>query len=143
MKRRIESERLKPQHLPRDVKLGHGGLNDIEWTVHLTEMRYPTATRAGETPNMELRIRNLGRASLLNALEVDGLLEARSYLLDLRNRLHLLEIKHNLVPENPDRLALLAKVSGLNDGNEFLRRHQEITGWTRQMFLGTLERMKA
>ena len=47
MKRRIETERLKPQHKERDVKLGHGGLNDIEWTVHLTEMRYPTANQGG------------------------------------------------------------------------------------------------
>jgi glutamate-ammonia-ligase adenylyltransferase len=143
MKGRIESERLKPQHVHRDVKLGHGGLNDIEWIVHLTEMRYPTATKAGETSGMEVRIRNLGRASLINALEVDGLLEARRYMLDLRTRLHLLDIRNNLVPENPDRLTLLAKATGLRDGNEFLRRHQKIAGWTRALFNATLERLKA
>ncbi len=143
MKRRIETERLQPQHKDRDVKLGHGGLNDIEWTVHLVEMRYPTATRAGETPNMAERIRNLGRASLLNAVEVEGLLSARRHLLDLRSRLYLLEAKHDLVPENPDRLNRLAEALGLPDGNEFLRRHNLVTQWVRDLFLATLERLKA
>jgi glutamate-ammonia-ligase adenylyltransferase len=143
MKRRIETERVKPQHQSRDVKLGHGGLNDIEWTVHLTEMRYPTATRAGETPDMDQRIRNLGRASLLNALEVERLLAARRYLLDLRSRLYLLDLKHDLVPENPDRLERLAAVSGLRDANDFLRTHQEVVGWVRHQFLATLERLHA
>lgn len=142
MKGRIESERLKPQHVQRDIKLGHGGLNDIEWTVHLMEMRYPTATKAGETSSVEARIRNLGRASLFNALEVDGLLEARRYLLDLKTRLHLLDIRQNLVPENPDRLNLLAKATGVPDSNAFLRRHQRITDWTRQLFNSALERLK-
>jgi glutamate-ammonia-ligase adenylyltransferase len=143
VKRRIETERLKPQHRGRDVKLGNGGLNDVEWTVHLTEMRYPTATRAGETADMEQRIRNLGRASLLNAVEVDGLLSARAHLLEVRTRLYLLEAKHDLVPENPDRLNRLAEAVGLPDGNDFLRKHRAVAQWVRDLFLSTLERLKA
>ena len=48
MKRRIETERVRPAHVTRDVKLGRGGLNDIEWLVRLTEMLYP-ADRAASS----------------------------------------------------------------------------------------------
>ena len=49
MKKRIESERVQPQHARRNVKLGYGSLGDIEWFVHLHEMRYPNAAKAGTT----------------------------------------------------------------------------------------------
>ncbi|MEZ0324681.1 MAG: hypothetical protein ACAH95_02145, partial [Fimbriimonas sp.] len=112
MKRRIETERVKPQHVRRNVKLGYGGISDLEWLVHLHEMRYPTTLGAGETTDMQDRIRRLGRTGLINALEVELLLHARQHLLDLRNRLYLMGQSEDLVPENPERLDRLAHTLG-------------------------------
>lgn len=143
MKRRIETERVKPQHVRRDVKLGAGGLNDIEWLVHLNEMRYPEATQAGTTTRMTERISNLVRAQLLNAFEAEVLTEARNFLVTLRHRLALQGITDNLMPENPDRLDRLAAVLGIAGGNELLAKYQDMTDTVRKMYLEAAERLHA
>lgn len=141
MKRRIESERIKPEHLMRDVKLGHGGLNDIEWIVHLIEMKYPEQLEAGRTSAMPDRIRALGKQALLNAFEVEALLEARTHLLRVRALIFYQQLKNDLVPENPDRLERLARACGLETANDFLRIHEPIVNWVRRLFIETLERL--
>jgi len=141
MKRRIETERIKPEHLLRDVKLGHGGLNDIEWIVHLTELRYPEQLEAGRHQTMPERIRALGRERLLNAFELDALLQARNHLLKVRAHIYYLHLKEDLVPENPDRLERLARAYGLETANDFLRVHEPVVNWVRRLFLETLERL--
>ncbi len=143
MKKRIETERVLPQHMKREVKLGLGGLADIEWFVHLFEMRYPTATKAGQELHMEDRIRALGRAHLINAVEVERLVLAREHLLSLRLRLSLQGLKKDLLPENPDKLARLAHAGGFGDGNHFLAEHEQIIGAVRAIYQDGLDRLKA
>jgi glutamate-ammonia-ligase adenylyltransferase len=143
MKRRVETERVKPQHVHRDVKLGSGGLNDIEWLVHLHEMRFPGATKAGEATEMPDRIRQLVRVGLVNAVESELLLEAHRYLLELRTRIYLQGLPDNLLPENPDKLHRLAVSCGLPGANELLARHREVTEAVRRMYLDGLERLRA
>ncbi len=143
MKKRIETERVLPQHMRREVKLGHGGLADIEWFIHLHEMRYPTATKAGESLHMEDRIRSLGRARLINAIEVEELLAAREHLLTLRLRLALQGLKKDLLPENPDKLDRLAIASGFDNGNAFLAHHERIIDTVRAIYREGLDRLKA
>ena len=143
MKKRIETERVKPQHIRREVKLGWGGLNDIEWFVHLHEMRYPTATHAGENRKMPDRIHALLRAGLINALESDQLLAAREHLLRVRARLTLLGLTKDLIPENPDKLDRLAHASGEKDANSFLAKHERMIDRVRAIYQDGLERLRA
>ncbi len=143
MKRRVETERVKPQHVKRQVKLGTGGLNDIEWLVHLHEMRYPTATHAGSVTDLQSRIRNVARAGFLNAVEGEILVEAHLFLLSVRCRIYLLGIDDDLIPENPDKLDRLAASCGFNDGNSLLVRYQSVTESVRRMYLDTLSRLKS
>lgn len=143
MKRRVETERVKPQHVRRDIKLGLGGLNDIEWLVHLHEMRYPSATRGGTTTRMPDRIRSLARVNLINAVEADILLEAHAFLLELRALNYLQGMADDLLPENPDKLARLATVCGMGDANELLARYRGVTDQVRRLYLEALERLRA
>ena len=143
MKRRVETERVKPQHKYRDVKLGRGGLGDIEWFVHLHEMRYPTTLSAGTVIDMPDRIRGLARAALINAVEAEELLEAREHLLRTRCWLVLQGIDGAIVPENPDKLARLAGAMGFDDGNAFLARHESIVTRIRQIYEDGLSRLRA
>ena len=142
MKRRIETERVNPQHVHRQIKLGSGGLNDIEWLVHLHEMRYPTASKAGESTDMDERIRRLATARLLNALEAEMLLDARRFLLDLRVRLYLNGMDDDLLPENPDKLDRLARGCGMPDGNSLLARHRSVVEPVRRLYMEALTRLK-
>lgn len=143
MKRRVETERVKPQHKYRDVKLGRGGLGDIEWFVHLHEMRYPTALSAGTLICLEDRIRALARAALINAVEAEELLEARSHLLRTRWWLILQGIEGAIVPENPDKLARLAEAMEFTEANAFLARHEAIVTRVRQIYEDGLARLRA
>lgn len=143
MKKRIENERVQVQHLKRHVKLGHGGLNDIEWMVHLNEMRYPTATHAGQTTLMVDRVRRIGEARLINSIEVEALLEAHVWLKRLRTYLDLQGITDDLLPENPDKLDRLARAMGRTDGHDLLRHHGTVTHAIRRMYEETLERLRA
>jgi [glutamine synthetase] adenylyltransferase / [glutamine synthetase]-adenylyl-L-tyrosine phosphorylase len=143
IKRRIESERLRPQHARRDVKLGYGGLMDLEWFVHLHEMRYPTATRAGSAVRVDERIRLIARAQLINAVEAEELLAARTHLLELRLRLGLLGYTPDVLPENPDKLDRLAQSSRYTDGNDLLARHEAVIERVRAVYLEGLDRLKA
>lgn len=143
MKRRIETERVQPTQVHRNVKLGKGGLNDIEWTIRLTEMRYPLATKAMSTSDSRERIRNLGQSGLFNAVEVGQLQEARDLCLSLRTWLTLQGIRDDLLPENPDRLQRLAEAAGFETGNGLLQRFQKTAHVIRGLFEDTLERLRA
>ncbi len=143
MKKRVETERVKPQHQRRNVKLGWGGLNDIEWTVHLHEMRFPTVTKAGETVLMEDRIRALGRAGLINMIEVEQLLHAHAHLLEVRLRLSMLGLEQDVIPENPDKLDRLAESMVIESGNAFLARHEQAIDSVRSIYQEGLERLRA
>ncbi len=142
MKRRIETERVKPQHVRRQVKLGSGGLSDIEWLIHLHEMRFPTATKPTESTDMPSRIRRVANARLINMLEAELLIEARQFLMNLRTRIFLMGLDEDLIPENPDRLDRLAHSCGFADGNSLLARHQSIVEAVRRMYMEGLERLK-
>jgi glutamate-ammonia-ligase adenylyltransferase len=142
MKRRIETERVRPQHKFRDVKLGRGGLSDIEWFVHLHEMRYPTALDAGSLIRMPERIRVMARAALINAVECEELLEAQAHLLRTRTWLVLQGIEEGVMPENPDKLDRLALAMDYADGNSFLARHEAIIQRVRQIYEDGLARLR-
>lgn len=143
IKRRVETERVSMKYQKRDVKLGIGGLMDIEWLVHLNELRYPTAACAGDNLFFDDRIRALARARLINAIEMDQLLAARKHLRTLRDRLLLLGMTPDIVPENPDKLDRLAELFGWQNGNEFLMHHENLVESVRTIYLENLERLKA
>jgi [glutamine synthetase] adenylyltransferase / [glutamine synthetase]-adenylyl-L-tyrosine phosphorylase len=143
IKRRVENERVRPQHRRRDVKLGYGGLSDLEWFVHLHEMRYPTASRAGTAGRLDERIGNLARAHLVNAVEAEELIQARRHHVMLRLRLGLLGYMPDVLPENPDKLDRLARACRFDDGNALLARHEVVIERVRAIYLEGLERLKA
>jgi glutamate-ammonia-ligase adenylyltransferase len=134
---------IRPQHRRRDVKRGLGGLTDIEWFVHLHEMRFPTATRAGSTVELDDRVASLSSTRLINSVERDELLEARKHLREVRHRLSLLGFSDDVIPENPDKLARVAAVFGYADGNDFLAYHERVIDTVRGIYVEGLERLKA
>jgi glutamate-ammonia-ligase adenylyltransferase len=143
MKRRIENERVKVQHRYRDIKLGRGGLGDIEWFVHILEMRYPTALNVGTEMRIRERIRRLGEAKLVNAIEAEELNEAYEHLVRVRHWLAMQGIENAIVPENPDKLNRLAAAMGLDDSNSFLRQHEAIVTRIRQIYEEGMARLRA
>lgn len=143
MKRRIETERVKPQHVRRHVKLGHGGLSDIEWFLSLHELRYPTALDVGYAKGTAERLRSLARAKLINALEHEALARAWGELSRTRERLQLLGFTTDIVPENPDKLNRLAMAFGMPEGNAFLERYEQTIRDVRAIYLEGVDRLRS
>ncbi len=86
MKRRIETERLRDPH---DLKLGHGGLTDIEWTVQLLQLRHGPRRPRLRTPATLDALRRLRDDALLTQADWETLSETYLRLIGLRNRLYL------------------------------------------------------
>lgn len=143
LKNAVEEERNTVRYFRRNVQSGYGGLDELLWFVHLYELRYPTALGVEVQREMRDRIRSIGRARLLNALEVERLIEAYLHLVNVRNWLQILGIGDgHTTPENPDKLRELALAMGLSDGNAFLRRHEAIVDNVHGIFAEGLERLK-
>jgi len=105
MKRRIETERLKA---PQDLKLGPGGLTDIEWTAQLLQMRHGPRRPRLRTPNTLDALRRLRDEALLTQADWETLSATYMQLIQLRNRLYLKSgVSSNTPPALPDDLYLL------------------------------------
>ena len=141
MKQRIETERVQPHLAHRDVKLGIGGLNDIEWLVHLSEMRHPVGTNAGKNHSMTDRIMQLREASLLTGEETLMLSSAHQYLLQVRNRIALLDFPASLLPENTEKLGRLALGFGIQSVQEFLEKHEATISEVRTLYKDVMGRI--
>jgi glutamate-ammonia-ligase adenylyltransferase len=142
MKARIEKERVQAHHVQRDVKLGYGGLSDIEWTVRMIELLGPCARRAQEGADLKSRIRKLNQEGFLNVFEAEILNDGLTFLLEVRMRLVLAGFEGDLIPENPDKLQMLAEPMGLVNANEFLDRKQRVCDDVRNLFQETIERLR-
>lgn len=142
MKLRIETERVQVKHARRDVKLGIGGLSDIEWVVRLYEMRWPPPMDGTRPIEFEDRIRFLARNRQFNAVECDRLIGARQHHRRVRAKLAMLGFAPNLIPENPDKLDMLGRSFGFPDGNAFLAEHEQVISMVRALYNDAIERLR-
>lgn len=141
VKRRVESERVSPTHLWRDVKLGFGGLDDVDWLIGLGVWLHPETVLDEAEPDMGRRLARLAESGFLAEEEAQRLLEARRLYVELRTRLWLLECEPDIVPENPAKLSKLAQRFGLEDGNGFLLEHERLRRRVRAIYEATLARL--
>jgi glutamate-ammonia-ligase adenylyltransferase len=89
MKRRIESERLKPEHRHTDMKLGYGGLTDIEWLAQRLQLKHGRTNCALRRTNTQAALSALASHGLLDGAEADSLLETYALLSRVRNAIWL------------------------------------------------------
>lgn len=102
MKRRIEAERLRD---PNDLKLGPGGMTDIEWTAQLLQLKQGARRPRLRTPSTLDALRRLRDDARLTQADWETLSGAYTRLIGLRNRLYLRAgISLNAPPALPDDL---------------------------------------
>jgi len=141
IKHRVESERLKPEHRWRDVKLGHGGMVDIEFTVQTWQLR---------TGHQHRSVRHTSTLSALHALRMIALVSpadsrnaADAYPLwsSVRNALTLRHgMPRDVIPEDEGELLVLARRLGKEDPQEMLQEFEqlmrEVRDWTERDLFG-------
>ncbi len=89
MKQRIETERLKPSERETDVKLGWGGLSDIEWLAQRLQLREGRGNRALRVAPTLQALSELAHTGILINAEADMLQNAYEFLASIRNTLWL------------------------------------------------------
>ncbi|HZQ58606.1 MAG TPA: bifunctional [glutamine synthetase] adenylyltransferase/[glutamine synthetase]-adenylyl-L-tyrosine phosphorylase [Acidimicrobiales bacterium] len=110
LKARIERERIPRGDDPDfHLKLGRGGLADVEWTVQLLQMRH----RLFGFPGTLAALDALVAAGHMGAADAGDLRAAYVFCERTRNRLHLVRGRPgDALPARPEELGMLARSLG-------------------------------
>jgi [glutamine synthetase] adenylyltransferase / [glutamine synthetase]-adenylyl-L-tyrosine phosphorylase len=118
MKARIEKERMPRRVEPeRHLKLGPGGISDIEWTVQLLQLQHAGHLPALRTPSTLRALDALQDEHLLSDRDVTWLRDGYRFATTVRNRLALMRQREvDALPAGRDRLEPLARAMGYGRG---------------------------
>ncbi|MCX7887306.1 MAG: bifunctional [glutamate--ammonia ligase]-adenylyl-L-tyrosine phosphorylase/[glutamate--ammonia-ligase] adenylyltransferase [Verrucomicrobiae bacterium] len=139
IKTRIEHESVHRGELTRHVKLGIGGIREIEFIIQSLQL-----LRAGSLP--WLRERNslralplLQKAGLLTHAEEQALGAAYRFLRVVEHRLQMeMDLQTHTIPDEERALRRLAHNLGFSSVKKFLKVHTGHTGRVRQIYRGML-----
>jgi glutamate-ammonia-ligase adenylyltransferase len=135
MKARVESERLPAGADPKlHLKLGPGGLADVEWTVQLLQLRV-----GGARPEVRVQ-RTLGaleavvRVGALESSEATWLADAYRLCLRVRNHAYLVAGRPvDSLPTDPVALERLARAMGEPGRQRLLEDYRRATRRARRV----------
>jgi glutamate-ammonia-ligase adenylyltransferase len=137
MKARIERERVSKRDDPRyQVKLGVGGLADVEFTVQLLQMQHGHRITQLRTPNTLQGIDALEEATLLDPQDAIWLRDAYLLLNRVRNHLFLLRgLATDVLPTRDEEVERLARSLGYGrmSRSRFLERYRRVTRRARRV----------
>ena len=130
MKARLEKERIPRRLAPeRHLKLGPGGLSDVEWTVQLLQQLHGGGRPALQTPGTMAALDVLQDDALIGHQDADWLRHGYHFLSEVRNRLYLLRHRDvDVLPTSQPQVEVLARSMGYGRGRwqeleEDRRRH--------------------
>ena len=116
MRRRVE-ERVPPDRLDRELKLGRGGLRDVEFAVQLLQLvhgRSDESLRVGSTLDA---LQALGRGGFVGREDSANLAASYQFLRLIEHRLQLQRLRRtHLLPPDSDtaNLRWLARAAGIS-----------------------------
>src|SRR5438309_760079 len=120
IKRRIEHESLGTDRLDRDVKLGLGGIREIEFVVQTLQFIHGGRHAFLQETSTLNALRALARLELIPRNEVVDLDRAYRFLRQVEHRLQIeAEEQTHTVPRDPVPLKRLARSLGFDSANEF------------------------
>jgi len=145
LKARMEAERIGRGIDPRDhVKLGPGGLSDVEWTVQCCQLNHgfevPELRVTGTLAGLDAAV----GAGLIGEEDAECLREAFLLASRIRNTITLVRNKpSDLLPANASDLGEVATVLGFDGGShlsdEWHRIARRARGVTDRLFWGETE----
>ena len=118
LKARMEAERLPRGADPRrHIKLGPGGLSDVEWTVQLIQLRHAHRVAALRTPMTLTALRAAVADGLIDADDAAALTDAWLFASRLRNQIMLVRGKAtDSLPTDNRELSAVAELMGYQAG---------------------------
>ena len=134
MKRRIEVERLGTGSKARDVKLGAGGLSDIEFTVQLLQLQHGYGRTSIRDNRTLPALVGLSEHDLLDIGDRATLDVGYRFCQRFRNaRYHLSGLSSDGFPDDDHEKLLLARRLGYPSNKDLEADYQEITEAVREV----------
>src|SRR5438034_8034882 len=135
IKHRIERDVVGPEKLERDVKLGRGGIRDIEFIVQTLQLIHGARNPFLQEPSMLQALRALRELDLLPRDEVLALDNAYRFLRRVEHRLQIeAEQQTHTVPDEPDPLSRLAHSLRFSSSTDFTAALHNRMGSVRPIF---------
>jgi [glutamine synthetase] adenylyltransferase / [glutamine synthetase]-adenylyl-L-tyrosine phosphorylase len=135
IKHRIERDLVGPEKLERDVKLGRGGIRDIEFIVQTLQLIHGARNPFLQEPSMLKALRALRELDLLPHDEVLALDNAYRFLRRVEHRLQIeAEQQTHTVPDEPVPLSRLAHSLRFSSASDFTAALHTRMGSVRPIF---------
>jgi len=137
MKARVESERLPAgTDLRLHLKLGPGGLADVEWTTQLLQLRVGREQPAVRVPGTLPALAALAEAGALDRREAEWLADAYRLCLRTRNVAYLVAGRRvESLPTDPGALERLARAMGEPGRQRLLESYRRVTRRARRVVM--------
>jgi glutamate-ammonia-ligase adenylyltransferase len=149
-RRRMEVELTKEKAGELHVKLGSGGIVDIEFIAQFLQLAYGAAQPAVRVGNTLRALEAGARAGLLAERDAEHLGDSYRFLRNVQNRLRVLSDRDtSSLPKDPSRLDRLARRlgyeagDGLSPGGRFLADYHRHTERVRAIYDATFHRYSA
>jgi glutamate-ammonia-ligase adenylyltransferase len=135
MKDRIENEVVKGDELERNVKLGRGGIREVEFVVQAVQLlhagRQPFLQGSQTLPGLE----KLAQYELLKTEDADSLASAYRFLRNVEHRLQMDDNRQtHTIPPKHDAQVRLAALMNFRSLKEFETARKAHTDNTRRIF---------
>src|SRR5205823_4722609 len=131
----IERDVVGPEKLERDVKLGRGGIRDIEFIVQTLQLIHGARNPFLQEPSMLKALRALRQLDLLPRNEVLALDNAYRFLRRVEHRLQIgAEQQTHTVPDEPEALRRLAGSMRFSSADDFTAALHEKMASVRPIF---------
>ncbi len=136
IKARVEKERIPAGEDPDfHLKLGRGGISDVEFLTQLLQLRHGGALPTLRVPGTVQALTVLSEHALLPSAEVSTLIEAYLFCTRVRLRLHLqMGRPVDSLPSDRDQLRSLASSLGFDRSSELREEYRRVTRRARQIF---------
>jgi glutamate-ammonia-ligase adenylyltransferase len=135
IKHRIERDVVGPEKLERDVKLGRGGIRDIEFIVQTLQLIHGARNPFLQESSMLKALRALRELDLLPHDDVLALDNAYRFLRRVEHRLQIeAEQQTHTVPEEPELLNRLARSLRFSSADDFSAALHNRMGAVRPIF---------
>jgi glutamate-ammonia-ligase adenylyltransferase len=149
MRRRMEQERTAEGQERWDIKLGYGGLADIEFLVQLHQLRYGAGLPALRQPSTWEALAALEGVGLLSPAEAETLRQAYRFLRRVESALRIVDDRSvNAIPEQPADQRRLARRLGYGDTAQlkaeqiFMAEVQRLTSHVRALYERCIEALR-
>jgi [glutamine synthetase] adenylyltransferase / [glutamine synthetase]-adenylyl-L-tyrosine phosphorylase len=140
LKQRIERDLVGVEDLHRNVKLGYGGIREIEFIVQTLQILHGSRHAFLQEPSTLKALTALAELEMLDFAAVDALRHAYIFLRAVEHRLQIIDERQtHTLPANPDGRCLIARSLGYESVEAFDQQLGEHTNAVRQIFQQLLE----